>query len=303
MLAACGSSAPPPPKPVEPPPPKRVAVTEQVKHDEIVAAHRKIEVEQQDALGQTCDAKVATNDHPRCLPGCYATEPVDPRAGKKQSGAVEVRHTVCERDGAYIYADEVEPVPLRKAKGRFPTAHKKGTWQEPIETALKIQKLVVTSNWRDVTHPLTHEKLRCVTASQFTRSLRHPLDACGGDGAVACEASGNAAARGINVVHFRLAEAKTLQAANKQDDCQKAAIEALAVARGMPRWRQYAKLNVGKWVDHAGYRTRFDGILDEDTLFATTATLGSEAEQVYAACGGSAPATKASDEQSFHTCW
>ena len=310
LLVACGSSSPPPPKPApEVVAPKKVVADDRAKHDEIVAAHRKIEEEQQDALGQTCDAKVPTNDHPRCTPSCYATEPADPRTGKKQSGAVEIRHTVCERDGAYVYADEVEPLPLRKVKGRFPPAHTKGAWQQPIEAALVLPKLprgdalVVSSPWRDLAHPLTHEKLRCVTVSHFTRSLRHPLDGCGGDGALACEATGNPAARGINVVHFRLAEAKAMQAANKLDDCQKAALEAIAVARGMPRWRQYAKLNVGKWVEHAGYRTRFDGVLDEDTLFATAATLGTEAEQIYTACGGGAPATKPGDEQSFHTCW
>jgi hypothetical protein len=71
----------------------------------------------------------------------------------------------------------------------------------------------------------------------------------------------------------------------------------------MPRWRQYAKLNVKGWHDVAAYRTRFDGILDEDTLFATAATLGSDAEGVFSACGGASAKTVAEDEQSFHGCW
>jgi hypothetical protein len=63
-------------------------------------------------------------------------------------------------------------------------------------------------------------------------------------------------------------------------------------------------LNTSQWKSFARYRTRFDGILDEDTLFSTTIALGTEAESVYVACGGAAnPKTTADQEQSFHTCW
>jgi hypothetical protein len=139
--------------------------------------------------------------------------------------------------------------------------------------------------------------------SQYTKALHRAFDGCGADGTLACEATGNAAARGINVVHYRLAEARRLQSAHKPVECQQAALEAIAVSRGLPRWRQYAKLNVAQWVDHAGYRTRFDGTLDEDTLFATAASLGTEAERIFSACGGGSGATTAAQEQSFHDCW
>ena len=52
-----------------------------------------------------------------------------------------------------------------------------------------------------------------------------------------------------------------------------AALEAVAVARGMPRWRQYASLNTDEWKSWPRYRTRFDGILDEDSLFALAISL------------------------------
>jgi hypothetical protein len=45
-------------------------------------------------------------------------------------------------------------------------------------------------------------------------------------------------------------------------------------------------------------------VLDEDGVFATAAQLGTDAEAVYAECGGPASAaTTAAQEQSFHTCW
>jgi hypothetical protein len=74
----------------------------------------------------------------------------------------------------------------------------------------------------------------------------------------------------------------------KTTQCQQAAIEAIAVARGLPRWRQYVALNVNQWKAYPRYRTRFDGILDEDTLFATTTALGAVAQEVHAQCGGAA---------------
>ena len=185
-----------------------------------------------------------------------------------------------------------------------------GSWQVDVESVLA--PAVPRGDAIRVTGALARRRAsagpRNACAARRSRStprgLHHALDACGGDGAIACEATGNAAAHGLNVVHYRLAEARALQAASKPTECQQAALEAIAVARGLPRWRQYMTLNVAKWVTHAGYRTRFDGILDEDGLFARAATLGGEAETVYAACGGSAAApTTAAQEQSFHTCW
>lgn len=301
--------------------------------EQITAEHRRLESEHQDALAATCD--LAKQGKPeRCLPSCYTFEPADPRAGKKLTGAVAIDHLVCQRPGAedaYLIADELDAtLAARAARGRFPKPHKKGSWQESVSTAVLTalapppppppakkgrgksaptrpaanpDVVVVTGTWRPMTHPATKEKLRCVTIAHYTKSLRKPLDGCGGDGSLGCEAIGDAAAHGINVVRYRLTEARRLQASGKSEDCLKAALEAIAVARGMPRWRQYAKLNVDQWTDRIAYKTRFDGLLDEDTLFATVTTLGQEAEAVFASCGGAVNApTTVAQEQSFHTC-
>ena len=290
---------------------------ERVRREHLVAEHRKIEEQQQDALGATCtEGKPGepTSAHERCLPSCYTTEPPDPRAGKKLTGRVAIPHLVCEAaDGGsgYVFADEIEAAKLapHPVRGRPPAAHKKGTWQASIETALaeappKLSKgdaIVVTGAWRSVAHPLTKQRLRCVEVAYIVKAMHHALDGCGGDGSLGCEAIGDAAARGINVVHYRLAEARRLQAAGKTAECQQAALEAVAVARGMPRWRQYAKLNVDTWTERAKYRTRFDGLLDEDALFALATSLGDEAKQ---ACGAPIETpTSVTDEQSFHMCW
>jgi hypothetical protein len=322
VLFGCGSShsaAPPPPRP-------QVAVAskagaeraERARRAELGAAHRELLDEQQTALAATCEATAGQEPHERCEPSCYRAEPPDPRAGKKLSRA-EIVHLACKSSDTetapIVLVDEIggSKIVTRAMRGRFPKAHKTGTWEAEVETAVgaALQPEVgrgdvvrVTGAWKTVVHPVTNERLRCVTVSHYMTSMRRALDACGGRGAVACEATGNAAVHGINVVHYRLAEARRLQAAGKETECQRAAIEAIAVARGLPRWRQYVTLNVDQWKAYPRFRTRFDGLLDEETLFATATRLGNDAQAVHAECGGAAnPRTTAAQEQSFHTCW
>lgn len=301
-VAACGSSKTAAPS--IPTTDDRAARVEQERahREEVTTAHRKLESEQQDALGATCEDK-KSGPHERCLPSCYTTESADPRSGKKVTGPVAIEHLVCEQpdqSDKYLFADELDPkLAIKPLRGRMPKPRKASS---PIEIA--IAPMVVTGTWRSVEHPFLKRRLRCVTVTHYMSRLAKPVDACGGNGTIGCEAIGDAAARGINVVHYRLLEARRLYDAGKTAECQQAALEAVAVARGMPRWRQYAKLNVDQWVERTHYRTRFDGLLDEDALFAQAISLGAEAEQVFVGCGGAAPAqTSVADEQSFHMCW
>ena len=233
-------------------------------------------------------------------------EPADPRAGKRLAGAVEIVHVVCMRGEAAVIVDELGGT-VRPVRGRFPRATKPTDVEAAVATALQPELrrgdvVRVHGDWRRRVHPQTHEELRCTTASHYTRA-RPPLDACGAHGNVACEAAGDHATHGINVVHYRLREAQRLQRAGKEAECQQAALEAIAVARGLPRWRQYMSLNTADWKSRARYRTRFDGIVDEDTLFATAIAYGKDAEALYVACGGAPnPKTTAAHEQSFHSC-
>jgi hypothetical protein len=288
---------------------QEVARRDREHREEITAAHRKLEDAQQEAMSASCEDPKPASAHERCLPSCYTTEAADPRAAKKPKGALEIQHVVCEADDRTFVVDELDAKLAAKPTRGRPKPHKKGSWQAELETKLRDEQfakgsiVVVTGVWKPVTHPLTKAKLKCVGVSQFVTAPK-PLDACGTLGEAACEAAGNGAARAINVVHYRLAEAKALQAAGKNDDCQKASLEAVAVARGLPRWRQYMKLNEATWDNRGRYRTRFDGTVDEETLFTLVQGMGTEAESVYAACGGQPNApTTAEQEHSFHTCW
>ncbi|MFT3694094.1 MAG: hypothetical protein QM831_13200 [Kofleriaceae bacterium] len=298
VVTACGSSQPPKPKSEPPPPP--VVKKAEPNRDEIVAAHRKLEVEQQDALALSCTEPDPHEPHARCTPTCYTTEPADPRASKKPA---TIAHVVCGESAPYLIVDEL--VATKKPRAGRP--HKKkspeGILEATLATELHVPKgdsIIVTGKWHDVQHPMSKEALKCI---DIVHVAKHPIDACGSDGGLACEANGNQAVRGINVVHFNLAVAREMQKQNEAEKCQQAALEAVAVARGMPRWRQYVKLNANKWKDYPGYRTRFDGVLDEDSLFAIAGSLGNEAEQLYGACGGADPKTTPTQEQSFHGCW
>lgn len=265
-LIGCAANPPPPPRedyvaPVRPPPDKQA----------LADAHHALEDEQISAYQAGCD-------HPqtRCEPSCYVAAPPDPRAGKKLP---IITHWACGDDHAII--DELGNLPSPPA--HLPRPNKQG--------------LRIIGAARSLVHPYTHERFSCVpVAAQGGK-----LDGCAGHGDVACEATGNAAAHGLDVVHYRLVEARRFHDAHDDASCAKAATEAIAVARGLPRWRQYLTLNVNKWQAFAHYRTRADGVLDEDALFDRAAALGVEAAS---ACGGTlAPKTTAAQEQSFHRCW
>lgn len=293
------------------PPPETPVVDEGARRAALSAAQNERLDEQATALAAGCESADAPS--PRCLPSCYTPEPVDPRAGTRPAGAALIVHRVCTREkDVFLIMDEATNLQVRDHRGPFPAAAKQGTWQAEVEASVRValapeiargDVLRVTNNFQPFTHPVTHEPLRCVAVSHYTKRVRRPLDSCGSQGDTACEASHSDAAHGINVVHYRLLEARRLQAEHKETECLQAALEAIAVARGMPRWRQYMSLNTTKWKPVKRYRTRFDGTLDEDALFATAIALGAEAERVYADCGGGRPKTSAKDEQSFHTCW
>lgn len=325
-LVGCGPPSSPA-APTSPPTPREAAVVsaeraerlERERRSDLATAHRELEVEQQDALAATCDRAAGSDPQERCEPSCYRAEPADPRAGRQLRRA-EIVHLACVRadgtePGPIMIADEIggSQIAVRAARGRLPKPHKKGAWQAEVEEAVAAalqpelgrgDVIRVTGTWKAIAHPLTRERLRCVTVSHHVTAMRRALDACGARGGVACEAAGNAAAHGINVVHYRLAEARRLHAAGKLPECQRAALEAIAVARGLPRWRQYAALNVGTWKTYPRYRTRFDGHLGEEALFSTASALGTQAQVVHGECGGPAnPQTTATQEQSFHTCW
>jgi hypothetical protein len=285
---------------------------ERIEREAIVSKHRGLEVAQQDALGATCKDPVAwAKQH--CAPTCYPPEPKDPRAGTKVAGNVEVQHHVCQReDEQFVVIDEIDPkLKTRAFKKRFPRPPKKGTWQAELATwfaehqvgkLARRDAITIVGTWKPLEHPLTKEPLECVRLVHYTAAPRGKLDDCGARGKTACEATGNAAARGINLVHYRLAQARQLQSAGNDAGCAEAALEAVATARGMPRWRQYAKLNVGQWTEGLAYRTRFDGTLDEDSLFAAVATLGAAAEQLYMTCALTNAVTKPEQEHAFHSC-
>lgn len=292
---------------------------EQEHRDEITASHRAAELEQQNALAASCDEPKPWNKHERCMPSCYPTEAPDSRAGTALAGTSAIEHVVCRRsaNGPYAIVDEIggRALHVKPVRGRLPRAHPKHSWQAALATWFRDEQpvklpatdlVVVKSAWRPRVHPLSKERMSCVTLVHYAKSSRGELDDCGAAArsGVTCEAAGNAAARAINVVHYRLAEAKRLRAAHETEACQQAALEAIAVARGLPRWRQYKALNVDEWNEKLVYKTRFDGLLDEDALFSAVAAAGSEAEAVHAACGGPPGApTKVDQEQSFHTCW
>jgi hypothetical protein len=278
---------------------------ERIERAAIVSRHRALESEQQDALGATCTDE-AKWESQHCTPACYPAEPSSARAGTKLAGAVEIEHEACRRDGgAWMILDDGlggRALAIRSYRKHPPKPHKAGSWQAAIEESLPEKYVVTGAAMRPLKHGVTNEPMQCVKVAQYA-TLHATLGICGIPGDVTCEAAGNPAARALNLVRYRLAEAMALHSEGKEADCQAASLDALATVRGMPRWRQYAKLNVGEWKDGILYKTRFDGVLDEDALFALAASLGSDAERLHTTCGGAAGVkTTPQQEQAFHSC-
>lgn len=289
-LTACASSAgPPTAAPVEKPTvttgptdAQRLAA-EQARKGELAAAHRELEDEQSTALARTCDKPAPPKDKAKPLRGSFA-----------------LSRLVCERpDGGYALVGVPEARPFR---GRVPKAAKRGTWQLDVEAAAVLalgpevargEAVRVTGTWK------SSSGQKCVPVVHYAR-LTAALDACGSRGSIACEASGNPAAHGLELVSRKLEQAKKASG----EACQQASLEAIAVSRGMPRWRQYMQLNTTKWKGAPRYQVGVHGVLDEDALFARAAQLGAEALALHADCGGPAnPKTTAAQEQSFHGCF
>jgi hypothetical protein len=98
---------------------EREANAERVKKEQIVATHRKAELEQQNAMAASCSEPKPWTKHERCLPSCYPTEAPAAAAETKLAGPTELEHIVCRRDGEVPFAivDELDPT-LRVAKVR-----------------------------------------------------------------------------------------------------------------------------------------------------------------------------------------
>jgi len=112
-----------------------------VRRAQIVAAHRKLEEQEQTALAAACTDPDVKANHQRCEPSCYAAAPADPRAGKVVRGSVEIQHLVCQHvddgqpTGPFLVMDELEPkLQIRRAAAARP--HKKGSWQADVEADL-----------------------------------------------------------------------------------------------------------------------------------------------------------------------
>jgi hypothetical protein len=113
----------------------------------------------------------------------------------------------------------------------------------------------------------------------------------------ACEPGGSNVVVGVNLIHFRIEAAKTAQASDKAR-CQREARSAVAIARGVVRFRNEAK-TAKTWAIGLTYRTRYDGDLDEQKLFELAAANGDAADKLFKACGGTSLAISRDEEMQF----
>jgi hypothetical protein len=113
----------------------------------------------------------------------------------------------------------------------------------------------------------------------------------------ACEPGGSNVVVGVNLIHFRI-ETATAAQANDKAKCQREAQSAVAISRGVARFRDEAK-TAKSWATGLTYRTRYDGDLDEQKLFELVTKNGDAAAKLFTACGGTKLAITRDDEMQF----
>jgi len=253
-------------------------------------------------------AEPQPDEHPRCMPSCYHTEKPAKESGTSIKTCGYFTKGITEADlGRGRFgppevnqgATQGELVPSCK----FPTPGKKwAALTKATRGAVDAKPGDVvfvpdSETWGECT--VGDEPARCIDLYWYGKKMDFDITDCGtGDLNVRCEGGGNPAARAINVAHFRVDEATKLSAGGNKADCKKAALEAVAVSRGL------AKSNIGfADEDTAKYKTLFDGTLNRQALTKKLAELGKQATALYKGCGGGEPRTSDEDEQSYHARW
>jgi hypothetical protein len=148
---------------------------------------------------------------------------------------------------------------------------------------LPIAMQVHPSNHLHPTH--TEVDKDVCTPTCYPKLAIEPIKHCGTDETIGCEEGGSETAFAINVIHYRIEEAKTAQHDGHTDVCTKAAFVAAAFATGLPEFRDVRRKEK-RWVDNISYQTRWDDTLSEDALFAKARSSEQVAEKLYNACGG-----------------
>ena len=140
---------------------------------------------------------------------------------------------------------------------------------------------------------------RSVDIYWYSKTRHLDLNQCGeADENVVCEASGSKSSKAINMAHYRLDEAKKAQTEKKDGVCQAAARQAVAISRGLPKFRKRA-VESDNWAEGRTYKTRYDAVLDEKALFKKLAAIAKEAEKAFKACGGKELDTTEAEEYVF----
>lgn len=157
----------------------------------------------------------------------------------------------------------------------------------PIGRDLKNLHYVVQGNWKhDRDGNLDPRK--SVTVRIYASNWELKPNECGSHGTeTVCEASGSQGARAFNYMRFRLDEAKKHQKSDKEA-CLISSFAAVATARGVKKFRA-GRIKKKTWSPGLTYKTRFDGELGEEELFAKVDEVEKEALALHVKCGGESP--------------
>jgi len=236
-------------------------------------------------------------DRSSCRPSCYQNEPAvpwDASSIKRVCGYKDwnFQQTQVGRSWTALESRGIPAVEPTVTSCKLPgdaggVAKSARAAFQPFKDDLKDLRFVVQGGWHAGERDANLHPVRWITVRVFASNWGEKPNECGAHGDVACEASGSKSARAINYVHYRLDEAKQLQSTDEKG-CRTSSFFAVATARGLVKFRD-ARMKKKQWATGVKYKTRFDGELDEKTLFAKVATMEKEALALHKACGGASP--------------
>ena len=157
----------------------------------------------------------------------------------------------------------------------------------PLKGDLENLRFTPQGGWHDE-RDANLNPVRWQTVRIYASNWEQKPNECGTNSSrTACEASGSKTAASINVIRYRLDEAKKL-ADSDPEGCKTASFYAVAVSRGLRKFRDHA-IAKKRWTTGVQYKTRYDGELDEKALFGKVDDYEKAALAVHKQCGGASP--------------
>jgi hypothetical protein len=191
---------------------------------------------------------------------------------------------------------KIDPCTFPKTKGKLKAVATTGTklLKESSGDTAKMSPgdkvVVVADDWDIERHKISGAVIgRVIGFRHYSKSFSVKMNNClSPDDKVVCEASGSKTVKALNIIHYRLEQARKLKQAGDKRLCSIAAWGAAKTSRWIKKFKEEQQKD-DHWAQGLTYKTRWDGSLTEEQAFALVDKSDRDAEALFTACGGPSP--------------